>query len=74
MVAVEFANPDGSPSGEIAEAVRTHALDNNLIMLTCGLYDHGVRFIPPLNVSESELDEGFEIFASAVKAVTLKHA
>jgi 4-aminobutyrate aminotransferase len=74
MVAVEFANADGSPSGEIAEAVRTHALDNNLIMLTCGLYDHGVRFIPPLNVSEYELNQGFEIFANAVKAAAATHS
>jgi 4-aminobutyrate aminotransferase len=72
MVAVEFSNPDGSPNGAFAEAVRVRALENQLIMLTCGVRDHCVRFIPALNISESQLDEGIEIFAEAVKAATSK--
>jgi 4-aminobutyrate aminotransferase len=68
MVAVEFVEPGGNkPSGALADAVRTHVLKNNMIMLTCGLFDHCVRFIPPLNVSDSELDEGIEKFSTAVK-------
>jgi 4-aminobutyrate aminotransferase len=69
MIAVEFSTLDGAPSGALAEAVRSQALDEKLLLLTCGLHDQCIRFIPPLNISESELDEGIEIFADAVRAV-----
>ncbi len=73
MVGVEFVHEDGSPNGGAAEAVRRHALDHGLIMLTCGVKDQTVRFIPALNVTQAELDEGFEIFAKAVQATGPAH-
>ena len=72
MLAVEFVDEDGSPSGTIAEAVRTAALDRNLLLLTCGLYDQCIRFMPPLNVCDSVLDEGLEIFGEAVGSVAAR--
>jgi 4-aminobutyrate aminotransferase len=68
MTAAEFVHEDGSPNGEAAEAVRAHALEQGLLLLTCGLRDHVVRFIPALNIDQADLDRGFEIFAGAVRA------
>jgi 4-aminobutyrate aminotransferase len=68
MTAAEFIGQDGSPNGEAAEAVREHALEQGLLLLTCGLRDHVVRFIPALNIDQADLDRGFEIFAGAVRA------
>ena len=70
MLAAEFVEPDGSPSGRLAEEVRRAALERNMLLLTCGLHDQCIRFIPPLNVNEWELSEGIEVFSEAVKLVT----
>jgi 4-aminobutyrate aminotransferase len=67
MTAVEFTRQDGTPDGQLAEAVRCEALERGLIMLTCGTEDQCVRFIPALTISESELDEGLTIFSDAVR-------
>jgi len=72
MVAVEFVHADGSPDGVAAEAVRANALERGLLLLTCGVHEHCIRFIPPLNISAAELDEGTAIFAEAVEAVTIR--
>jgi 4-aminobutyrate aminotransferase len=73
MTAAEFVHADGSPNGEAAEAVREHALAHGLLLLTCGLHDHVVRFIPALNISPADLDQGFEIFAAAVRGTSAVH-
>jgi 4-aminobutyrate aminotransferase len=70
MVATEFVYEDGSPNGEAAAAVRRTVLDHGLIMLPCGVHEQALRFIPALNITESELEEGIEIFANAVRAVS----
>ncbi len=72
MLAVEFVEADGSPSGRIAEDVRVAALERRLLLLTCGPQEHCIRFIPPLNVRESELDEGLNIFGEAVRSVATR--
>ncbi|HVA92555.1 MAG TPA: aspartate aminotransferase family protein [Chloroflexota bacterium] len=73
MTAAELVHENGSPNGEAAEAVREHALAHGLLLLTCGLHDHVVRFIPALNVSQADLDQGFEIFAAAVRSTSAVH-
>ena len=74
MVAVEFVHLDGTPNGATAGAIQRHCLEHNLILLTCGPADQTIRFIPPLNVSDAELDEGLAIFADAVRATAELHA
>jgi 4-aminobutyrate aminotransferase-like enzyme len=74
MVAVEFAYLDDSPNGAAAGAVQRHCLEHNLVLLTCGPQDQTIRFIPPLNVTQAELDEGLAIFAGAVRATAEYHA
>ncbi len=69
MLATEFVEPDGSPSGRLAEAVRQAALDRHMLLLTCGPHDQCIRFMPPLNVSQWELEEGIDIFSAAVELV-----
>jgi 4-aminobutyrate aminotransferase len=70
MVATEFIHEDGSPDGAFAEAVRRALLDRGVLMLQCGVHEQALRFIPALNMTESELEEGIEIFADVVRAVS----
>jgi 4-aminobutyrate aminotransferase len=44
------------------------AFDRGLMLLTCGTYDNVIRWIPPLVVSEQEIDEALKVFAAALDA------
>lgn len=68
MIGVEFTGREGQPLGAAAKSVQRAALAERLLLLTCGPYDNVVRWIPPLVVSEAQLDAAVEIFARAVSA------
>ena len=57
MIGVELIEPgpDRAPAKALAEAVITRAYHNGLLLLTCGVST--VRFMPPLTVTEAEIDE-----------------
>jgi len=67
MNAVEFSQPDGGPDGALSEAVRDRCIENGLLLLSCGYKDQVLRFLPALNISDSEVDEGLSIFEEAVR-------
>ena len=43
------------------------AEERGLMLLSCGTYDSTIRWIPPLNVSEAQVNEALGIFADALK-------
>eukprot|EP00565_Helicotheca_tamesis_P002047 CAMPEP_0185730796 /NCGR_PEP_ID=MMETSP1171-20130828/11036_1 /TAXON_ID=374046 /ORGANISM="Helicotheca tamensis, Strain CCMP826" /LENGTH=419 /DNA_ID=CAMNT_0028399927 /DNA_START=32 /DNA_END=1291 /DNA_ORIENTATION=+ len=63
MVGVEFT--DSAPTG-IKPLLSQHCLDNGMLLLGCSTFDV-MRFIPPLNVSDEDIDKGCEIFEKSVK-------
>lgn len=65
MVATEFAR-DGRPDPATAKAVQRRCLEGGLLLLTCGPYDNTIRWIPPLIVTEAELDEAVAIFGQTL--------
>jgi len=67
MVGAEFTAPDGKPDKAGAKQVVHECLDQGLMLLTCGPWDNTIRLIPPLTVSEAEIQEGLAIFAGAVR-------
>ncbi|TAL82526.1 MAG: 4-aminobutyrate--2-oxoglutarate transaminase [Candidimonas sp.] len=69
MVAMEFKHPDsGKPNPEFTNRVQQKALKNGLVLLTCGVYGNVIRFLFPLTIPDSVLDEGLAILADAVRA------
>jgi len=71
MVGTEFTDPKtGEPAGEVAKTVRTKCIENNLLILSCGTNDHVIRWIPPLIVTERQIDEAVTVFEQAVKDAT----
>jgi 4-aminobutyrate aminotransferase-like enzyme len=40
--------------------------DRKLLFLTCGTYQNVIRWIPPLVVTEAQIDESLKIFAAAL--------
>ncbi|MGH7610788.1 MAG: aspartate aminotransferase family protein [Candidatus Dormibacteria bacterium] len=61
MVGLEFCHPGGSPDPERVSAIKHRALEAGLVVLSCGLDDNVIRLIPPLTVSDEDLERGLEI-------------
>lgn len=67
MIATEFVDTQGNPDGATAKAVLKAAESEGLLLLGCGAYGNVIRWIPPLVVTEAELEEGVEMFRRAMK-------
>ena len=68
MVAVEFANADGSPDAGITQRVQAEALQRRLILLTCGVNANVVRFLFPLNTPQAIFDEALGLLRESMLA------
>ena len=69
MVAVELTDADGSPDAARTSAVMTHCLEqNHLVLMSCGTDGNVVRFMPPLVVSEQEIDQALAALDAALGA------
>ncbi|KAF8869395.1 pyridoxal phosphate-dependent transferase [Infundibulicybe gibba] len=79
MAAVEFAAPSAAVSAfdpvarpdhpqSLASRVAKKCIEKGMLILTTSVYEV-VRFIPPLNISQSDMKKGCEIFGEAVREV-----
>jgi 4-aminobutyrate aminotransferase-like enzyme len=70
MVAVELAEPDtGRPDAARVAAVTGHCLrEGHLILMNAGTYGQVIRWMPPLVVTDGEIDEALRAFGAALKA------
>src|ERR671937_377100 len=60
MVGVEFTDSRAS------KAVIKTALEQDVLLITCGFHDQVVRFIPPLNISDADMRLGTRTLVEAV--------
>jgi len=68
MIAVEFANPaNAEPDAAFTKQVQTLALQKGLLLLTCGVYSNVIRFLFPLTIEDSVMDEALTILAAALQ-------
>lgn len=65
MAAFEFVDGNGEPDAAAAAALQRAALDEDLLVLTCGGFGNVVRIIPALVVTEDEVSSGLERIAAA---------
>ena len=63
MIGVELAGK------EAAESIQARCLQDGLIVLLCGPGENILRLIPPLTVSDAELDLGISILADALRLI-----
>ena len=77
MVGVEFASPTVSSHDvgyspdspkNMASRVSKKCIEKGMYLLTTSIYEV-VRFIPPLNVSQEDMEKGCAIFAEALEEV-----
>ncbi|HMB22727.1 MAG TPA: aminotransferase class III-fold pyridoxal phosphate-dependent enzyme, partial [Anaerolineales bacterium] len=73
MIGTEFV-VDGKPAKAkpLSKSVIHGAEERGLLLLSCGTYDNTVRWIPPLNVTAEQINDGLNIFGEALKDATRK--
>ncbi len=67
MNAIELVGEGNVPDAAFATQVSNKALEENLLLLTCGVDKNIVRFIPPINVKKEEIDEAIGILRKVMK-------
>ena len=55
-------------SPDLAQAVTAAAFERGLLLLACGLYGNVLRLLPPLNVTDDELDRGLALLEESLAA------
>jgi 4-aminobutyrate aminotransferase len=73
MLASEFVSTDGEPDPATAARAQKQAGERGLLLLTCGPFGNVVRMIPPLVITEEQVDEALAIWGAAVEAATTGH-
>ncbi len=68
MVAFDLVTSHGgsTPDAAMAKRVAARALERGLLLLTCGLFGETIRFLAPLTISDSVLDEGLDILEASL--------
>lgn len=61
MVAMELVTEDGEPDAALTAKIKGEALEENVLLLTCGSDHNVVRFIAPLIVTEKEIDKALSV-------------
>ncbi|MFZ2097509.1 MAG: aminotransferase class III-fold pyridoxal phosphate-dependent enzyme [Anaerolineales bacterium] len=69
MIGVEFRSTDRKPDKATTKAVVQACFERKLLLLTCGTYDNVIRWIPPLIVTEKQIDEAIDIFIDSLNSV-----
>jgi 4-aminobutyrate aminotransferase len=67
MIGAEFRDADDNPDNHTAKAVQKACFEERLLLLTCGPWDNTIRWIPPLIVSEKQVEAGLQIFERALQ-------
>lgn len=70
MVGSEFRDAHGKPDKKTTKALQHECFDRNMMLLTAGPWDNTIRWIPPLVVTEDQINEALNIFESALSAAT----
>jgi 4-aminobutyrate aminotransferase len=68
MIGTEFRDAAGKPDKKTTKAVQHECADRNMMLLTAGPWDNTIRWIPPLNVTESQMNEALKIFEASLEA------
>ncbi|MBI4759766.1 MAG: aminotransferase class III-fold pyridoxal phosphate-dependent enzyme [Chloroflexi bacterium] len=68
MVGVEFVVEGSQPKAKpLVKEIIHKAEEKGLLLLSCGTYDNTIRWIPPLNVTSAQINDGLQIFGESVK-------
>lgn len=71
MAAFELVSnkTDRTPNPELAAALCKKAREEGLILLSCGMYGNTIRFLMPVTIEDSVLNEGLDIIESCLESL-----
>jgi 4-aminobutyrate aminotransferase/(S)-3-amino-2-methylpropionate transaminase len=71
MMLVEFVTDRATKAPATAQPplIVTETMKRGVICLRAGIYTNCLRFLPPLNISDDELDEGLAVISEAIRVV-----
>ncbi|MGG7726417.1 4-aminobutyrate transaminase [Klebsiella aerogenes] len=68
MIAAEFFDPaTGEPSAAIAQKIQQQALEQGLLLLTCGQFGNVIRFLYPLTIPDAQFSRALTILQSVTR-------
>jgi len=67
MIGLEFRSEDRKPLGNVAKSIVKQCFEDNMMLLTCGPWDNTIRFIPPLIITEEEVNLALNILSNALE-------
>ncbi|WP_036189290.1 aspartate aminotransferase family protein [Marinimicrobium agarilyticum] len=70
MLGMEIAHSPDRPRADIAERLAAEAEKRGLLLLRCGTAGQIIRWLPPLVVTEEEVDDAADRFNRVLEAVT----
>jgi 4-aminobutyrate aminotransferase / (S)-3-amino-2-methylpropionate transaminase / 5-aminovalerate transaminase len=69
MRLIEFVKDKESkePDADITLAIIKEVVANGVICLRAGLFSNGIRFLPPLVITASQLNEGLDVIEKVIE-------
>lgn len=68
MIGLEFVTGEQkAPNKAAVDAIVTHARDHGLLLLPTGTYGNVIRLLPPLNLSDEDLESGLDTLEQAIR-------
>ena len=69
MMAIELVQPGTTaPNAAAAKAVVNYCNQQGVIALSCGTFGNVIRLLPPLVITDAQLEDGLNVLADAVHA------
>jgi 4-aminobutyrate aminotransferase/(S)-3-amino-2-methylpropionate transaminase len=69
MIAFELVQPGTkTPNAAAAKSIVSYCNKNGVIALACGTYGNVIRLLPPLVITDEQLNDGLSVLVAAVRA------
>ncbi|MGD8176539.1 aspartate aminotransferase family protein [Marinimicrobium sp. ARAG 43.8] len=69
MLGMEIAHSPDRPRGDIAERIAKAAEERGLLLLRCGTSGQIIRWLPPLVVTEEQINEATDVFGCVLEGI-----
>lgn len=64
MLAAEFHTAEGQPCAATASAIQHKAMEQGLLLLTCGVHGNVIRFLYPLTIPDAQFSAALSLLAA----------
>ena len=70
MIAIEFVEPGTlNPNAAAVDAVVKYCHQNGVLVLNAGTFGNVIRFLPPLAITDAQLNEAIDVLAAGIAAL-----